>query len=283
MMNKDERFAQKLAEVYKELEPSLLAIAHRYRASNPQVVVDGWRSRAYEIVDRFDKNALKKKVYKSTENQDEMVEYNPDEHEMERFIFSLKNYLKQSFANDLLKASQKAQRARDSRDSLVGATTSSYSKTGFAAENRDLMKYDSIRIDSLIKVIKSDVDKVEKSQTCVLDVVQHRFLFSLLNFCNELKGRGGDWETMVVVPDVDETENKRFFSYDFRSELEDGIRKQICKCIVVEKSPIVIQKLAKLVDKKNKSALQKRLFRYLYEYRRGMPVRLRNRVKNRTL
>lgn len=283
MMNKDEKFAQKLAEIYKELEPSLLAIAHRYRAPNPHVAVDGWRSRAYEIVDRMDKGELNRKVYVNPDNQEEMEEYNPDEHEVERFVFSLKNYLKQSFANDLLKAQEKAQRARDARDSLVGATTSSYSKIGFAVESRDLMKYDSIRINNLIKIIKSDVEKVEKSQTCVLDVVQHRFLFSLLNFCNEMRSRGGDWETMVVVPDVDEKENKKFFSYDFRSELEDGIRKQLCRCIVVEKSPIVIQKLAKLVDRKNKSALQKRLFRYLYEYRRGMPVRLRNRVKNRTL
>jgi len=283
MINRDEEFAQKLAEIYKELEPSLLAIAHRYKAPNPHVAVDGWRSRAYVIVDRFDKGDLKKKVYVNPENQEDMEEYNPSEHEMERFIFSLKNYLKQAFARDLLKAHQKAKRARESQDALVGATTSSYSKAGFSVSAMDLMKYDSIRIDSLIKVIKSDVEKVERNQTCVLDVVQHRFLSSLLNFCNELKSRGSDWTNMVVVTDVDEKENKKFFSYDFRSELEDGIRKQICRCIVAEKSPIVIQKLAKLVDKKNKSALQKRLFRYLYEYRGGLPVRLRNRVKNRTL
>ena len=287
MISKDAKFTQKLAEIYKELEPSLLAIAYRYRAPNPRVAVEGWQSRAYEIVDRMDKGELNRKVYVNDENQEEMEDYNPSEHEVERFIYSLKNYLKQSFANDLLKAYEKRKRTRLSSsfelDTLIRETTSSYSKTGFSGEGTDLMKYDSIRIDSLIKIIKSDAEKMKNSQDCVLDVVQYIFVSSLLNFCNEMKSRGSDWETMIVVPDIEENDNKRFFSYDFRSELEDGIRKQICKFIIAESSPIVIQKLAKLVDNKSKSALQKRLYRYLYEYRKGIPSRLRTRLKNKTL
>lgn len=278
----EEKIADKVFEIYNDLKPSLLALAYRYKAPNPQDTVDSWMSRAYEIVDRFDKGDLKAKVYTSTENQDELESYNPDRHEQERFIKSLKNYLKHCFTNDIFKLHYKAKRSRDSQDAVVGVTTSAYSQTGFS-EVSHILKYDAITLDKLANFIEKDCEKALESVTCMLDVIHERFLVALVNFCKSLMARGEDWRNLTVVPDVDEEDNKKYFSYDFRSELEDGVRKEICKLLVKETNPIVIKKLAVLIDKENRSALQKRLFRYLYEYHGGMPKRLRTRVKNRTL
>jgi hypothetical protein len=281
----EDSFADKLVDIYRDIEPSLLALAHRYRAPNPQVTVKEWMSRAYEIVDRFDKGDLKAKVYVNPENQEDMEAYDPDVHKQERFLESLKNYLKHCFTNDILKNHNKLRRRRQTQDTVVEATTSSYSQVGFAADVRGLFKYDNICIDSIIKVITQDYDRSKSSDTCMLDVVHEHFLLALLRICKEIKGRGEGWENLVVVPDVDETDNKKFFSYDFRSELESGVRKELCTIIMEETNPILIRKLYKLIgkDKKSKAAIQKRLFRYLYEYRNGMPDRLRTRVRQKAL
>jgi hypothetical protein len=278
-----DNFADKLVEIYADIEPSLLALAHRYRAPNPQVLVKEWMSRAYEIVDRFDKADLKAKVYVDPDNQEELEDYQPGVHEKEQFLHSLKNYLKHSFTNDILKQHNKLRRKREVQDFVVTATTSSYSQSGFASGVTNFFKYDAITIDSLLKIVYNDLLRARKSNTCILDVVHERFLTALVNFCVEMRNRGQDWKNLVVVPDLGEEDNKKFFSYDFRSELEDGLRKELCKLLLEEKNPILIAKLAKLVDRKNKSALQKRLFRYLYEYRTGLPERLRIRVKNKML
>lgn len=278
----EQKIADKVYEVYTDLKPSLLALAYRYKAPNPQDTVDAWMSRAYEIVDRFDKGDLRAKVYANLDNQDELEAYNPDKHEQERFIKSLKNYLKQCFTNDIFKLHYKAKRSRDSQENAIGVATASYSQTGLS-EAAHILQCDAITLDKLTKFIEKDYERTKDSSTCMLDVIHDRFLLAMVTFCRTMMARGEDWRNLVVVPDVDEEENKKFFSYDFRSELEEGVRVQLCKLLVKEENPIVIKKLAVLIDKDNRSALQKRLFRYLYEYCGGMPKRLRIRVKNKTL
>ena len=127
--SQEDKFADRIAEIYKEIEPSLFSMARRLKASNPEQVVKGWMSRAYEIVDRFDKGELKAKVYKEPDNHDEMESYNPDKHDRERFETALKNYLKQCFVRDILKDYNKRKRRKEAQvdENLVDATTSRFS------------------------------------------------------------------------------------------------------------------------------------------------------------
>lgn len=275
--------SDRVAKIYEEMEPTLLGLAHRFRAPNPQVTVNEWMSRAYEIVRKFQDGEIKAKVY--TGETRELEIYDPELHSQEELIEPVKNYLKQAFVNDIFKGYNKRKKHREAQNQepLVTSTTSEYSQTGFAESATGLFKYDAITIKDFRKIVEKDWERAAASSNCLLDTVGERFLFAVYNLCNSIINRGGEWENLVVVTDVDTEDNKKFFTYDFRSELEEGVRSEICKLILHEQNPIVIKKLGKLANPGNKQALQKRLFRYLYEYKKGFPERLRTRVKNKTL
>lgn len=282
----EEKFAGRLADIYAEIEPSLLSMAHRFKAPNARELVKGWMSRAYEIVDRFDKGELARLVRVDADKRGEMEEYDPGKHTREDFERSLKWYLKQCFVRDILKDynKQKKRRKAQVKDNIIAATTSDFSVYGSSSGVR-FFNYDVITIGHIINLISYDLEKIDEGSSCAIDVVHQRFLLALLRFCQGLRDRSGpgDWENLIVVPDVDEKDNKKFFHYDFRSEVETGVRKELCKMILVEDNPIIAQKLSVLASKEKPAALQKRLFRYFFEKKKGFPERLRTRVKNRTL
>lgn len=286
MTQQEDKFAGRLADIYKEMEPLLLATAHQLKAPNPRQLVKGWMSRAYVIVDRFDKGELKAKVYKEQDNFDEMENYDPEKHERAKFEQALKHYLRKCFARDILKEfnKQKKHRELQEKHNVADATTSDFSALGLSSGVK-LFDYDAITIDHIINLISYDLEKISEESSCAIDVVHQRFLQALLSFCEKLRDRPGpgDWKNLVVVPDIDEPENKKFFAYDFRSEVESGVRKELCRMILKEENPIIMQKLGVLASRDKPAALQKRLFRYFFEKKKGFPERLRVRVKNKTL
>jgi len=273
------KFAERAHELHKELERPLLALAFRYGAPRPQAVVQEWLSRAYEIVDRFDKRELNPQV----KVDGKWVNYIHGYHDESLFVAELKRYLKRAFINDMHKVYHRSKKTISDQDAAAASAVASFSGvSGYREIVRPIFKYDALRLDTLIKLFESDLDKTEASANCVLDVIQSNFVKALIGYCKELQHRPG-WEDFVVIPDPDEKDNKKYFSQDFRSDLEDGLRKQLCKRVLAEDSPMVIEKLSKLISPSNKAALQKRIFRYLFEYKGGVPARVRNRIKNKSL
>lgn len=280
---KEDKIANRVYEIYGELKPSLLALAYRYKAPNPQDLVDSWMSRAYEIVDRFDKGELKGKVYVDPDKQGEMEDYIPSVHEQDRFIKSLKNYLKQSFLNDILRVYYKNKKTKDYQDDLVEASSPAYASVSFDNSALSLLEEDIVTLEKFTKVVEKDYIKVKAENCSMADLVQEKFLLAFYNFCNSLMRRGEEWKKMIIVNDIDEKENKKYFCYDFRTEIEEGTKRELCRLILQEENPILLKKLHLLASESNKFALQKRIFRYLYEYNGGMPVRLKLKLKNQEI
>jgi hypothetical protein len=293
--NSENLFSNQIVKIYKELEKSLTALAYRYRTPRPQGAVKEWLSRAYEIALKFDRRELTPKV----KIDGDLVEYDPAVHTEDQFVSEMKNYLKRCFTNDLLRAynydkkmvsdndgAQASLPTRFASGTTQGAASAwnctPHESYGQVFTERPCFKYDAIRLDSLLKIFSEDLMKSDSSQGGTVDVIHGNFIRALVVFVKQLL-ENDCWREIVVVPDLDENDNRRFFSNDLRSELESGIRKELCKQLIEEENPLIIEKLMKLVDPENKATLQKRIFRYLFGFKGGIPKRLRQRVKNRTL
>lgn len=272
----EEKLVDKIDDIYKEIEPSLVGVAYKYKVPNPKEVVAEWLSKAFIIADRFDKGELTKKVSLETdENSEKSVAFDPSKHSQEEFVESLKAYLKTAFVHDLIKQYNK--RKRHSKYQVSQLHASANMSSGLDSLDSFL---DAIHVDDIMAIIKLDISRLEGSKSSVLDLVNQKFLESIYTYCDDLKNSYGNF---VVVQDIDQEDNKKFFTEDFRDDLEDGVRKNLCKVILAEENPMLIQKLNFLISKDKKGTLQKRIFRYFFEYHNGYPKRLRNRVKNKEM
>lgn len=268
----------RLPELYSELKPALVATAYKYKVPNPDEFADGWLSRAYLIIDKFDKGHLEKKVYLESEGKNVLVDYDPKVHKNQELDKSLKAYLKRSFINDVIKQYHKEKKKTNFQKNYVDSFGSI--ETGGYSTIDSFLHYDSVFIDDVIGLLEVDIKRLESNTTSVLDKVTQAFLKAMHTYCLDMQSEYGNF---VVVKDVDISDNKRFFSENFRADLEHGVRAKLCETILKEKNPVLIKKLSYLIDPKKRGTLQKRLFRYLFEYHNGYPKRLRNRVKNKTL
>lgn len=272
-MTEELKVVNLIDDIFKEIEPSLIGYAYRYKVPNPQEEAKAWLSQAFIIADRFDKGELKKKISNKKENISE--DYNPNIHTEEQFLKSFKNYLKTSFVHDIIKRYHKQKRynkyqnAQKHIDSNI--TSSVNTLDGLL---------DAINIKDILDIIDIDINRLDGSKTSILDLVNEIFLKAIRDHCIKIAGSYGNF---IVVPNIDENDNKRFFSEDFRDDLEVGVRKNICKVILAENNPMLIQKLNFLISKDKRGTLQKRLFRYFFEYHNGYPKRLRNRIKNKKI
>jgi len=281
MAQQDYEFSDRLADIYQDIEPSLLSAAHRFQAPNPRVIVKEWMSQAYVIASRFDNGELQLKVYSKEDSQDEMVPYDAEKHTRVMGDKSFKNYLKRCFTTRIFKdyGSEKRHRQLNQYAKVV----SDFSVAGFASEEgASLLKYDVITISHIINLVSHDVTKPEEGSA---DLVQQRFVRAILRFCEALRDREGpgDWANLVVVTNIEEANNKKFFTYDFRSEIETGLRRELCKMVLEEDNLLVVKQLVTLARIENSATLRKRISRYFFKRKRGFPERLRIRVKNRTL
>jgi len=267
--------AEKLPELYSELKPALIGIAYKYKVPNPSEFADEWLSKAYMIVDKFDRGDLKKKVYLSHEGGINLAEYDQEIHSEKHLLKSLKAYLKKSFVNDLIKQYHKRKRYQDFSNSVYQMRDeANYSTID------SLLHLNPAYIEDINSLLTIDLSRLAKNTTSVLDMVNRIFLKALFEYCDGIKSKYGN---IMVVKDLDTEDNKRFFSEDFRSDLEQGVRLKLCDVILEDTNPVLIKKLSYLIDLSKRGTLQKRIFRYFFEYHNGYPKRLRDRVNSKTL
>lgn len=272
------------SEIYAEIKPSLISIAYKYKVPNPDEFADEWLSKAYMIIKRFETGELEKKVYQNsseisdTDRSTELVDYNPSVHSIESLNDSLKAYLKRSYVNDVIKQYNRRKKQVNYQKQYA-ETHLSIGDGGYSSID-SFLHYDSIYIDDILSLLELDIKRLSVNTTSVLDMVTKIFLNCIQSHCQDMKVKYGNF---IVVKDVDIDDNKRFFSESFRNNLENGVRKKLCDVILSSSNPVLIEKLSYLINPQKRGTLQKRLFRYFFEYHNGYPKRLRNRVHSKTL
>lgn len=265
-----EKISENIDKLYTEIKPILLSYARRYKAPNPNDIVNDWMSTAYIIARRFDDGELTKRI----ESDKKFIEYDPTKHTTDMFAASLKKYLITAFIHDIIKQYNVGKKyiapAKDAPATEIFDVESNKQGRRFTMHDAD-----SANLSDLKDIVDSDIRKLQANCTTILDLTNVKFLESVSAYCAQLLEKFGDFQ---VVQDLDIGENRHFFSEDFKEDAETGIRKELCKIILKEENPAIIQKLGVLINPNNKGTLQKRIFRYFFESRGGIPARLKRKI-----
>lgn len=263
------KISDNIDKVYTEIKPILLSYARRYKAPNPSDIVNDWMSNAYIIARRFDDGELTKRV----ESDKKFVEFDPDKHTADMFASSLKKYLITAFIHDIIKQYNLGKKyVAPPRDN---PNTDMFESVASKPARAAIHDADSANLSDLKEIVDSDMSRLESNCTTILDLTNVKFLFAVSQYCNQLLQKFGDFQ---IVQDLDMEENRHFFSEDFKEDAETGIRKELCKIILQEENPAIIQKLGVLINPDNKGTLQKRIFRYFFEHKGGIPARLKRKI-----
>lgn len=277
----DTHLASRIVEIYADLDVSLRGIARKLNTPHPKQSVDEWFSRAYEIALKFDRKELTAKV--RLEESEELSNYDTSRHTTEQLEHDFKRYLRQAFSNDLHRAYALGKRIVSESDiAAAGMYIEKMAARAPAAQPLPIFRYDVIKLSQLVRLLEDDLSRLSQDRRSMPDAIYHAFIQAFLNYCRGLL-QLPEWQEVAVIPDPDETDSKLYFNPDFRVELENNVRRELCRIIISEKNPILVHRLHVLADSSGPAALRKRLFRYLFEYRGGIPDRIRNRIKNRTL
>lgn len=274
MKENEVKLVDKIDEIYKEIKPALIGCAYRYKVPNPQEAANEWLAKAFMIADRFDKGELKKKV-NPTKQEGASEDYNSDIHSQDDFIAAFQSYLKTAFVNDIIKQYHKKKRHTNYQKSK----THQAAQVDLTAQPLDEL-LDAIHLEDIIALVELDISRIEGEKTTILELVNEKFLEAIRDYCYNMRSEYGNF---IVVRNLDEKNNQKFFSLDFKEGLADGVRKNLCRTILSTDNPMLIRKLSFLISKDKKGTLQKRLARYFFEYYNGYPKRLKNRVNNGTL
>lgn len=265
-----EKLVNDIENIYNDIRPALLHAAYTYKVPNPKEVVDGWMSKAFMIIDRFDKGDSEKKV--SVQNEDggfTLKDYDAEKHTDKAFNRSLKGYLKKAFVNDLIddyhskkKAGKHIQHARLISDSNV---------------DQPLHIEDSEfgHLKDVIDLMALDISRLEGKEDNILNLANLNFIKAFHAHCLDMLSSYGNY---VAISNLNGLTYSDAFSKDFRYELDAGIRKELAKIIIEEDNPFLIIKLGALIDLDNPGTLQKRISRYLMNYKNGIPKRVKNRL-----
>lgn len=264
------KISENIDELYTEIKPILLSYARRYKAPNPNDIVNDWLSTAYIIARRFDDGELTKRV----ESEKKFIEFDPSKHTEDMFAASLKKYLITAFIHDIIKQYNVGKKyVAPPRD----ATNPEMFDVEVNKQTRRMISSDadSAQLTDLQEIIDSDIGRLQSNCTTILDLTNIKFLQAISSYCTLLLERFGNFQ---IVQDLDVEENRHFFSEDFKEDAELGIRKELCKVILKEDNPAIIQKLGILINPDNKGTLQKRIFRYFFEHKGGLPARLKRKI-----
>jgi hypothetical protein len=268
---KETTVSHNIYKIFQDIEPVLLVLAHKYRIANADDVVQNWLSNAFIIADKFDKGQLQKKVSIRKEDGTLSIEdFDAKVHTDEDFIRSLKLYLKTSFTNDLKSAYNKTNRRIDilGKYGMQGSIQGYYpTPTGDSLNSAD--------INDLIAIVEIDIERLGSDQRSLLNLANQKLLEAVLGYCKSFREYAGN---AMVVKDLREKSERTFFLQGFRDDMEKAVRKSLCKIIIEENNPMLIQKLSGWISKDKKGTLQKRLFRYFFDYYGGYPKRLVNRA-----
>lgn len=263
---------EELPNVYDDIKPSLLRTAYNYNVPNPEQFVDEWFTSAYMIVRKMDLGDLDTKVIK--ENSDgtdyDLVDYDKNKHTLKEVLKSTKAYLRKSFRNDLIKNYKSRKKFQDYvQNAKAGVIQASSSLDG-------IMETTPVYLEDFLELLELDLKRLSSdSESAINAKVNYLFIYSMAKYCKSVFDELGN---IAVVSDIEEQENKKFFIREFKSDLEAGARLHLANFVLQETNPVVVARLASLVNPDKKGTIQKKMTRYLFEYHNGFPKRLRDRL-----
>lgn len=259
--------AQEIPTIFAAIRPHLCKMAHGYRVPNVDNYVDEWQANAFFIAKKFDNGELDKKALEGegVESSDQEID----------FLRLFKFYLKASFKNDLNKHYGVMQRTKYSEDVFAPKSDDKESSGASAflvdTSNATANIGDSANISDLLQIVVHDLDRAKKTAKVASDRVNIVFYESLQK---SLINLGKFWLSEPVVEDVDSAESKTYFDPDFREMLTPRILFYMAEAALKESSPLVASKIADICLSHAGMAMQRRLYRYFFDYQGGLSKRI---------
>lgn len=262
--------SEDIRAIYSGIRPSLVSMAYNFKVNNPVDYTEEWQTKAYSILSKFDSGALKPRLYLDS-SKSKLVDYDPKEHSKEMLVSGIKSYLVKSFANDLIKNSNSKKRDSAFLKRAMQAQAQ-ISPDKFYQASNTIEK--SITIQEFVEVVSFDLERLYAPIT-INDKVQKIFLEALVEVCESMKRSFGN---LRIALNVNTTSKRKFFTDDFKCDLETEIVKILCDRTICEKNPLVVKRLSALINQEKKSAIKNKIYRYLFDYKGGMPKRLAKRL-----
>lgn len=268
----DIKLVDEIHSIFQAMRPTFRYMARSYKIPNAENYINEWLARAFFIAKKFDDGELHRKAL----DDEGLRESDESDSEID-FLKLFKAYLKTSFKNDLnrdygknLKTVAIEDVAARSAQGNDGAGGQAHRPIEGVATQPDIAS-DSANIPDLLEIVCSDLEKAKKSEEFALDRVNIIFFESLRKALINL---GQIWLNEQVVPNIVSTENKSYFDSDFRVMLPPRILFYMAEAAIVEESPVVASKVADICLSHAGMALQRRLYRYFFDYQGGLQKRI---------
>ena len=271
-LNSEVRLAEEIPTIFESIKPGLIRIAIGYRIPNVKSYVDEWQARAFFIAKKFDDGSLRRKVFADQgglEGTKEITE------EID-FLKLFKSYLKTSFKNDLNKDYFSRRKTRYIDDCVTtlskgeGSSSKADYVVGVTPAVSDTIT-DAASIPDILEVVCFDLDKAKKTAVLAVDLANVAFFEALRK---SLMNLGQFWLTEPVIRDICCENNKDYFDADFREMLTPRILLYLSEAALAEQSPVVASRISDICLSHAGMAIQRRLYRYFFNYQGGLQKRL---------
>jgi hypothetical protein len=265
------KLVDEVHNIFQAMRPTFLYVARGYRIPNINSYVDEWLARAFFIAKKFDDGELHRKAL-SESGLDEAEE---SDSEVD-FLKLFRAYLKTSFKNDLNRDYGKRQKTVAIEDMIARPSSSGeqWSASDRSIEGATLqpnIASDSANIPDMLEIVCSDLDKAHKDEEFAADRVNVIFYGALRS---ALIGLGQIWMQDPVIPNFTSTQNKDYFDPDFRTMLTPRVMLYMAEAAIAEDSPLVASKVADICLSHAGMALQRRMYRYFFDYQGGLQKRI---------
>ncbi len=268
--NENIKLADEVHTIFQAMRPTFMYLARGYRIPNPGNYVDEWLARAFFIAKKFDDGELQRKAL----SDDGLAEADGADSEID-FLKLFKSYLKTSFRNDLNRDYGKKLKTVAIEDlvakSAGGDTQQAPDRAIDGVTLQPDIGIDSATIPDLLEIICSDLEKAKKDEEFAADRVNVVFYDALRG---ALMNLGQIWMQDPVVPNFVSTENKNYFDADFREMLTPRVAFYMAEAALAEDSPLVASKVADICLSHAGMALQRRMYRYFFDYQGGLQKRI---------
>lgn len=258
----DIQIAPNIFNIYKDLKPILFLIAKKYNIPDVKQFVNDWASSAALIAVEFDSKKYDKKVFVDNKLED----YSEAEHSEDLFIKSFKNYLAKAFTNNIIKQFNLKKKEAKLVANFIQPIANEH------------LTDQMVGISSFKDIVLSDLFKLKDKDMSLSYKVNEIFLSIMVDYCDYLILNFGE---ISITDNLFEKNNKKFFSKDFREDIGTYYVISIAEKILKETNPLIIEKLSILLhtDKDGKyQALNKKIYRYLFDFHNGFSKRLKVRL-----
>lgn len=272
------RVSDNISDIFAEIKGFLLVWSGKNGVPNKEQVVDGWLSQAFIIARKFDDGELVKKALVDKK----LVEFDPAVHSQEQFVKGLKKYLITCFVNEYFRNYKKNKKFAMVPDHLEGEADTNFIDQALVqsksfANNRVLESgygVTSANVSDVKQVVDADIKKLTAMCSNIMDLTNIRFLQAISTYCDDVISRYGN---IIAINDLDAGSGKSFLSKDFCDDLESNVRKNLCKMILSEDNPAIIERLGVLINPL-KVTLKKRLARYFHESNNCIAIKLKRKL-----